>query len=179
MLNYVNLDPHVRRLMLEELDLDVRNGTLFISPRLSNTGQQNYVALLRDAICFHDDAWLAEQLGSHGRLSRTEQRRKPAGGYTTARVPVNAATMIAEGAFNHFYVRALCRLAIEQGIRELTIYRAKKVGKPRPASQQRVGTQITAQTLLDDLRSHTGMDCAPGMPPGPNSGLSVRLPANE
>jgi hypothetical protein len=177
MLNYVNLDARVRALMLDEVDLDIRSGTLFVSPRLSNTGQQNYDTLLREAISAHDESWLAAELASHGRLGRTEQRRKPSGGYTTARVPANAATTIAEGEFNHFYIRGLCRLALEQGVREVEIYRAKPVAKPRAESQRLVGTRINAQALLDDLRSHTGTDTAFGLPPGPNSGLSVRLPS--
>jgi hypothetical protein len=177
MLNYVNLDARVRQLMLDEVDLDIRTGTLFVSPRLSNTGLQNYVTLLREAMSAHDDSWLAEQFASHGRLSRTEPRRQPSGGYTTARVPANAATTIAESEFNHFYIRALCRLALEQGVGELVIYRAKPVASPRPESQRLVGTRISAQALLDDLRGHTGTDTALGLPPGPNSGLSVRLPS--
>lgn len=34
----------------------------------------------------------------------------------------------------------------------------------------------TRKFMLDDLRTHVGVDTALGLPPGPNSGLSVRLP---
>src|SRR5262245_16067830 len=49
MLNLLHLDERTRRLMLDEIDRDVNQGTLYISPRLSNTGQQNYLALLKQA----------------------------------------------------------------------------------------------------------------------------------
>jgi hypothetical protein len=163
--------------MLDELEMDVRNGTLYASPRLSNTGQQNYAALFREAIRTHDDGWLAAELCRFGRLKPTEPRRKPKGGYTTAKVPVTAAATIAEGEFNRFYARGLCRLAGEEGIANLIVYRAKPVARPRPESQRLVGTAVNAQQLLLDLRSHPGMETALHIPPGHNSGLSVRRPA--
>jgi len=175
MLHYMDLSEGVRQLMLEEVEMDLRNGTLYVSHRLSNTGQQNYATLLKEAIRSQDDGWLAEQLRSHGRMRATEQKRKPSGGYTTAKVPVTAPDTMAEGEFNRFYARGLCRLAEENGMPDLIVYRAKEVANPRPESVRLVGTRINAQALLTDLRAHPGMDTALRLPPGPNSGLSVRL----
>jgi hypothetical protein len=175
-LNLLNLDERTRQLMLEEIERDVAEGTFFVSPRLSNTGQQNYLILLREAVRSHDAGWLADELRTRGRLERTEPRARPRGGFTTARVPRTAADTFAEGEFNRFYVRALCRRALEDGIPELIVYRAKPVRQPRPESEWMVGTHIEPQRLLADLRAHQGMEPALGLPPGPNSGLSVRLP---
>jgi len=85
--------------------------------------------------------------------------------------------VLAESEFNRYYIRALARRAIEDGISELVIYRAKPVTNPRPESEARIETSLPPQDLLDDLRSHLG-DERPslGVPSGPNSGLSVRLP---
>jgi hypothetical protein len=177
MLKLIDLSDRVRQLMLDELEMDIRNGTLYVSPRLSNTGQQNYATLLREAIRSHDDAWLADRLRRLGRVKPTESRRKPKGGFTTARVPFTAAATIAEGEFNRFYARGLARLAGEEGIPNLEVYRAKQVARPRPESEQLVNTLVNAQQLLLDLRSHPGMEPALHIPPGHNSGLSVRLPA--
>jgi hypothetical protein len=105
-----------------------------------------------------------------------EQKRKPKGGFTMAAVPVNAAETMAEGEFNRFYIRALCQRAIDSGIPSLIVYRAKQVQNPRPQSITLEGTSIGARLVLDDLRAHPGVDTALGLPPGPNSGLSVRLP---
>lgn len=179
MLRLLNLDERIRERMLDEVEHDLRNGTLYVSPRLSNTGQQNYVTLLKEAIRSHDDAWLGEQLGRLGRLRPTEQRRKPKGGYTVARVPVTAPASIAESEFNRFYMRGLCRVAIEDGVPEVIVYRAKRVARPRPTSQERIGTHVGVRALLDDLRAHPGVETALGIPPGHNSGLSVRLPEAE
>jgi len=171
-----NLDARTRRYMLDELERDVAGGALYISPRLSERGRGDWQALLRAAIQGHDDAFLADSLRSHGRMKTSEQRRKTKGGSTTARVPATARQTLTEGEFNRFYVRGLCRRALEDGVKELVIYRAKRVSSPRPESQAVIGTRIDAAPLLEDLRTHPGVEPALGLPPGPNSGLSARLP---
>ena len=93
------------------------------------------------------------------------------------KVPVNAADTLAEGEFNRFYLRGLCRRALENGEKELVIYRAKPVSQPRRESERKLGTTVDAEALLRDLREHLGVDSALGLPPGPNSGLSAKLPA--
>lgn len=175
-LTLVNLDERTRQLMLDEIDQDLASGRLFTSTRLSSDGQSDYPTLLKEAVSSFDDAWLAQQLQRSGRLNSTESRRTPSGGVTTAKVPVNAHEMLAEGEFNRFYARALCRRAIEDGIPNLEIYRAKLVSNPRTESQARIGSHISPQALLDDLRTHPGVDTALKLPAGPNSGLSVKLP---
>ena len=47
---------------------------------------------------------------------------------------------------------------------------------PRPESEAKIGKTIAPQSLLDDLRKNIGVEPALGLPPGPNSGLSVKLP---
>ena len=56
---YENLDESTRSLMLSEVDLDLSHGKLYMSPRLNELGEQNYVFLLKEAIEHHDDTWLA------------------------------------------------------------------------------------------------------------------------
>jgi hypothetical protein len=177
MLNLLHLDERTRRLMLDEIEQDVLRGTLYVSPRLSNTGQQNYLTLLKQAVAEHDDSWLAEQLSSHKRMHETEQKKKPKGGYTVARVPEGAAETLAEGEFNRYYARAVCRRALEDGVPEVVVYRAKGVAQSSEESEGHLGMRLDPARLLDDLRTHPGMGTALGLPRGPNSGLSVRLPA--
>ena len=45
-----NLDDRTRHFMLEELKLDVTNGTLYLGSRLSESGRSKYESLLREAI---------------------------------------------------------------------------------------------------------------------------------
>jgi hypothetical protein len=173
--NFQNLDNRTRKFMMDELEQDISTNNLYISPRLSSLGRGDYPDLLRRAIQSGDETTLAATLRGSGRMNLTEQRRTPSGGATTAKVPVIAPEMLAEGEFNRFYVRGLCRRALEEGIRELIIYRAKQVVNPRPESVAKVGTRIDAQALLEDLRRNPGVEPALGLPPGPNSGLSVKL----
>ena len=88
----------------------------------------------------------------------------------------NAHEMLAEGEFNRFYIRALCARAIEDGLSGVIVFRAKAVQNARSASEQMLGQTMPAAALLSDLRNSPGVDTALGLPPGPNSGLSVRLP---
>ena len=172
-----NLDPRTRALMLEEVDYDIARQQLHISPYLSGQGQHDYENLLRQAIESGDETTLAARLSEHRRIARTAHRRKPEGGYAIVTVPHNAAETIAESEFNRYYIRALCRRAIEENIEELIVYRAKPVREPRAESEELVESTVNAQALLEDLRKHTG-NTPPemGIPGGPNSGISVRLP---
>jgi hypothetical protein len=175
MLSLVNINDRVRQLMLDEIEMDLKNGILYLSPRLSAIGRHDYPELLKEAASLHNDSWLSGQLGRAGRMNSTEQKAKPRGGTTTARVPVTAPDTLAEGEFNRFYARAVCRLALETGNEEVEVYRAKQVSQPRAISAQLIGTKIKANELLTDLRTHQGMDTALRLPPGPNSGLSIKL----
>jgi hypothetical protein len=174
--NLVHLDARVRGLMLEQVDADIAAGNLYLGSRLTDTGRRDYPELLREAVRSHDMAWLAAQLREVGRLALKEQRRKPKGGHTTVDLPVSAADTLAEGEFNRFYVRALCRIAIKDGVLDLIVCRAKAVMNPRPDSEAMIGQRINAQSLLDDLRANIGTNTARRLPSGPNSGLTVRLP---
>ncbi|HJS18371.1 MAG TPA: hypothetical protein VJ785_06470 [Anaerolineales bacterium] len=175
-LYYVNLDERTRQLMLEEVDYDISHNQLHISPFLSGQGQRDYVNLLREAIQTGNDETLAEQLKAHRRIHKTQPRRKPTGGFAIAAAPSNAAEMLAESEFNRFYIRALARRAIEEGIDDLVIYRAKPVQNPRPGSEALIEATLLPDELLADLREHPDEPPALGVPSGPNSGLSVRLP---
>jgi hypothetical protein len=164
--------------MLDEMQYDIDHSQLHISPFLSGQGQRDYPDLLREAIESGNDETLAESLRMHRRILRTLPRRLPkTGGYSIAATPENAAEVLAESEFNRYYIRGLARRAIEDGISELVIYRAKPVRNPRPDSEARVETALSPEELLEDLRAHPG-DEPPtlGVPSGPNSGLSVRLP---
>ncbi len=175
-LQYMHLDPATRRFMVEEVDLDVAGGTLYLSPWLSEGGRRDWSGLLREAVDRHNDDWLANQLRQRGRILETAIRRKPRGGTTTYRVPDTAPFTMSEGEFNRCYIRGLCRRAIEEHVGHLIVYRAKTVENPRPESEQRIGTHVDPQTILADIRSNPGVETAFGIPPGPNSGLCVRLP---
>jgi hypothetical protein len=175
-LYYHDLDSRTRRLMLDEVDYDIEHNRLHISPHLSGQGQRDYVNLLREAIQNGNDETLERELRSHRRIIRAQPRRAPSGGFAMAAVPVNAAQILAEGEFNRFYIRALARRAIEDGIPELIVFRARNVRVPRAESEVLVETALPPDELLTDLREHPDEPPSLGVPAGPNSGISVRLP---
>lgn len=163
--------------MQAEVADDVGNGKVYLSPRLSEIGRLDYPQLLHDAVSHHDETWLAAQLRIGGRLNTRELSHSKAGKVIDKLVPVNAADTLAEGEFNRFYLRGLCRRALAAGVTEIEIYRAKEVASPRSESIALIGQQLSASALLTDLRVSVGVDTALGLPPGPNSGLSGRLTA--
>ncbi len=175
-LEYRNLNDQTRRLMSEEIDRDESSRSLYLSDNLSPEGKGRYPNLLKEAALHGDDDTLAAEIKPL--LNEREKPRKlKSGGYSTPpRMRSNAHTMLAEGEFNRFYLRGLCRHALEEGIGDLVVFRAKQVSNARSASEAMIGAKIPAQQLLEDLRTHVGVDTALGLPPGPNSGLSAHLP---
>lgn len=176
MFHFHHLDPRTRKLMADEVARDMAAGTLYYGQRLSAQGRQDWPQLLQDAIARGDEDSLAASLRRGNRLNTTEQRRTPSGGTTTAGVPVTAAETLADGEFNRFYIRAVCRRALEDGIPIVIVSRAKPAMNARSASEAKIGTRLHADALLNGLRTNPGVDTALGLPAGPNSGLSVELP---
>ena len=158
------------------MNLDVADNKLNISPYFSGQGVRDYPNLLREAIESGDDNSLAAALTEQRRILRSYTRRTPGHGYSIVTVPENAAEVVAESEFNRYYIRALARRAIEDGVPELVVVRAKPVAQPRPQSEALVETSLKPQEILEDLRSHPGEASRLGVPAGPGSGLSVRLP---
>jgi len=160
--------------MIAELDRDIQGGNLYISSSLTEAGTLEWPILLHEAFHNHDDVWLTEQIQTLDLMRATEQRRTRGGGITSAKVPYNAPEMLAEGEFTRFYIRGLCKHIIECGGTEVEVYRGKDVSHPRPESQAMIGKRLPANQLLQDLRASQGVEPALGLPPGPNSGLTVR-----
>jgi hypothetical protein len=177
--HFLDLDERTRTLMVLEFEDDLTRHRVYVSDRLNPEGQRHYPDLLRQALTTHTPEWLAAQLRAGQLFNHSERRRTPSGGITSAQIPSTAADTLAEGEFNRYYMRAICRRALEDGISQVQVYRAKAVQHARSASQAKIGHLMAPDRLLDDLRTHPGTDTALGLPPGPNSGLSVRLPVAQ
>ncbi len=175
-LNLLDLDGRTRQYMQKELEYDLARQQLHISPYLSGQGIHDFTDLLRNAIKEGDEETLAEALRDKHRVARTAHRQLPQGGFHIVSVPANAAEMIANDAFNRYYMRALCCRAIDEEMSHLIVYRAKPVHTPRTRSEELVETAVDPTQLHKDLRQHTGEATDLGIPGGPNSGLSVHMP---
>jgi hypothetical protein len=163
--------------MVEEIDMAVADKSIYLSPWLSPKGLEDWSNLLRDAAEKGTDDSLASELRRDGRVNATAQRRKPKSTeMTTYRVPDTAPMTMAEGEFNRFYCRGLCRRSIANNIPYLVVYRAKEVERPRPDSEEKLGTHVDPQAILEDLRTSPGVEPTLGLPPGPNSGLTLKIP---
>jgi hypothetical protein len=175
-LEYRNLDERTRTLMLAEMKRDIAEGTLYVSENLDSPGQADYRNLILDAARSGSDMTLGEAIKDRLKPYGKPRRLKSGKLSKPPLMPSNAHEVLSEGEFNRFYIRALCLRAIEDGILEVIVYRAKPVRDARPESEQKIGQRVPVETLLRDLRTHPGVDTALGLPAGPNSGLCVRLP---
>jgi len=169
-LQYENLDSDTRGHMLIEVVEDVVNGDFYESPRLTEEGLRQWPELLRDAVEFHTDDWLAAQLNQLGLL----RAKEPSGRGGWKKVPHNAAQTLAEGEFNRYYARGLCLRAIRDK-QQVQVYRGKAVSNPRSRSLALLGMVLDPEALVTDLRQSKGVEPALGLPPGPNSGLTIKL----
>jgi hypothetical protein len=170
---YADLDPTTRRYSVAELERDTANDTLLIPERLRPSRAAEFPKLLEDALKYYDDQWLEEQLQEG--LVDFEPRRTPSGGQTTARIPDNAARVLAEGEFNRYYMRGVCARALDEHRPEVEVYRARLSVEPRPESVRLEGQRRSATELLAELRA-LNSEALPDASIGkPGSGLSVRL----
>lgn len=175
-LAYENLDGATRRFMAEEIAMDVANGTIYISNYLNAQGCESWPRLIREAAQTVTDDSLAAAIVNDRCLKTHVEKRTPSGGMTTAKVPYTAHETMGEGEFNRYFARGLCRRAIDEGVPALEVYRAKAVMQPRAASEAKLGMLVDPNSILADLRATQGVEPALGLPPGPNSGLTLRIP---
>jgi hypothetical protein len=173
-LRYEDLTAETRHFMLEEIQQDEDAETLYRSPWLTQGGQGDWAEILREAATNGTDDTLAAELRLRGRIVTRAQRRKPHSRQMTwYTLGANAPDVMA-GEFNVFYCRGLCRRAIADNAPRLEVYRAKFSVQPRRDSEMKLGLLIEPEVILTDLRKSHGTEPAFGLPPGPNTGLSLR-----
>lgn len=176
---FENLDQVTRDFMFEEFQRDIELGTQYISPRIKSGFAGRYLNLLGHVITEgrnEDD--FASDIRRCGYLKEMEPRKTKTG-ITMAKVPEKAAETLAHSEFNRYYMRGLCRRALEENL-ELVIYRAKEVSRPSDISKQIIGRHVRPDVLLEILRDFesaeehfsNAIEINIG---GPNSGLSVRI----
>lgn len=170
---FKNLDEVTRKLMLDEVNLDIVSKQLYLSKRFNDTGEKLYPKILTKALTSGDEQSLADDLKQYN-CFKSHEERKTKTGVTQVKVPETANTTFAESEFNRFYIRALCLRAIEAK-QLLTVYRARSSDNPRPESEMMIGSKVDPNKLLDDLRRNIGFETTLGLPAGPNSGLTINL----
>lgn len=172
MFNLTNLDD-VRSEMITEINADIDADKLYLSERLNAEGRQQYPSKLLEAAMSLDINGYISSFGME--YFNSHYRRKTKSGFTQVKMNKDANVTLCEGEFNRFYIRAVCLKAIAIGQGMVTAYRARPSNNPRPESTEIENKQFDADKLLNDLRTNIGVDTVLGLPPGPNSGMSVRL----
>ena len=94
-------------------------------------------------------------------------------GQIQKRVPVTAATTLAEGVFRGYYLRGVAKRAIAEGF-DLLVVRGRGVYEPRPESEALVDQTIQPADLYVFATTRL-VDPSYNGPFGPNSGLTVQL----
>ncbi|KGO87737.1 hypothetical protein Q765_04390 [Flavobacterium rivuli WB 3.3-2 = DSM 21788] len=168
--NFRELDAEIRQLMQIEFDFDVTSELLYNSKRFSAYGIEKYPDFFKQSITNGDEETLATALTIE--CFNEYEDRNSKNGVISVKVPVTANVTFAEGEFNRFYIRAICRKAIANN-EFVTAYRARNSEKPRTGSEELLGKLINPTDVLNDLRKNIGIDTALGLPNGPNSGLSI------
>ncbi|MEP7135666.1 MAG: hypothetical protein ABI904_12105 [Chloroflexota bacterium] len=175
-MNLVNLDDITRKYMLEEITSDIKANKLYRSKRLTSNGLSDYERLLHEAVEKYDADWLALQLKEGGRMAALETSHSKTGRPIVKHTPASDHITLADGEFNYYYVRGLCRRAIDENVEYLEVYRAKEVMQQRAQSSVAIGSKVNPKELLDDLRVEIGLRGKRfGICSGPNSGISIRF----
>ena len=176
MLHLPDLDDRTRRFMLDELEADVAQRCLHLSPYLTEAGRAAYARVLRAALRGGTEASLAAELRRPGRMDTPTGWQQ---GALVRSLPSTAPDALAEAEFHRYYIRGLCRRAIAEGVRTLVIYRAKDGTPSRANTDGMVGVRIDAASLLEDLRTTSGQTPPRVLRGCPDPGMSVRLPTGE
>ena len=163
-LRFENLNEVTRRYMIEEIDHSIGRNELYRYEEFTDDGWEKYPELIRKAAQEGDDDFLGVTL-YHNNCFRLDALRE-------------SYTKFAELEFNKFYIRALCRRAIDEG-KKLQVYRAKEEEESNPELQGNIGKVIELEGLLIELReqeeSGTPLERVIGVDLEPDSGISVRL----
>lgn len=175
MFDYEPVLPALRRLMLDELEVDASAKNVYLNPLLKPGSPAQYLQLLLATLEAGTPESFAAALAETG-LFQAEHTYIRQGRSVTAKLPANYASTLAAGEFNRYYMRAVCRHAAQEGLLEVEIYRAKPVQNPRQTADERIGRRIEPQTLLEDLRRSNFESPSEYGLGAPNSGLSVRIP---
>ncbi|MGE5417764.1 MAG: hypothetical protein ACM3UZ_13585 [Acidobacteriota bacterium] len=169
-----NLDTKTRRLMMEELQMDIENRDVYISARLNQKGASMFTDLLKKSIDMGSANTFALDLKLNGCFNTTEPRSSRTGGITKSRVPENAHEILAEREYNRYYARAVCRRA-DAVSAFVEIYKARQLEGLPPEVDSMVGKQLDPTHLLEALRKNKGFEPSIGLPSALFSGLSIRM----
>jgi len=164
--NFLNLTDSVRELMNNEIELDISKNRLFISNRLNVDGKVKYSSILIESVKESSKVELAMKISNFLNEKEIVNGKEKI-------VPKHAASLLSQGEFNRFYIRAVCLEALKNGDEYVEIYRGRQSSWARQESELKIGKHLNVNELLEDLRTNIGR--TPKSLPEVNSGLTVKL----
>lgn len=195
-LRYQNLCRDVRRCMTSELDLEppqartiedegAEEATLQQrTPEGQFPAQRGDLTVcvddLREAAAHHNDDWLAQRLIEEAVALDRKRQKRGDGVYWQYVNIAYAAQQTAENEFNKLYIRGVCRFALESGIEQVEVYRAKTLSASPSDSDGLMGSTADPEALLSVLRGDKTVEATAALKEAyfTDTGLSVRLPEN-
>ncbi|ODR94659.1 hypothetical protein AUC70_08565 [Methyloceanibacter stevinii] len=135
---------------------------------------------LREAATHHNDDWLAQRLIEEAVALDRKRQKRGDGLYWQYVNIAYAAQQTAENEFNKLYIRGVCRFAIESGIKQVEVYRAKVLSASPPDSDELMGNTADPESLLSVLRGDKTVKAPSALKEAyfTDTGLSVRLPGD-
>jgi hypothetical protein len=151
------LDERTRAFMIKEITLAVQSGNIFFSNHLTPVGLIGWIHWLTEAALFHDAQWLENKLVTTGACTPKNNGSDPC---DSAPAGIAYETCLAHTQFNRFYMAAVCRQAIDDGISDILIRHGMPQGKTTISFRNRNCLKRNAGILLEDLRSNkTALKC--------------------
>lgn len=168
---FPDLDETTRLLMLEELELDIKNG-LFYEPI---SMQKSFIPIYKKMLRKTFEKGNVETLRTGFTMSMFKPKDKKG-----RKITPSIKEMVALSDFNRYYIRALIVRAIGEN-KSLAIYRAKQTVNERMESKLSLGKIYSGKVQLQQLLAITRdyrvlFNLNPPLEVlKPNSGLSLKL----
>jgi len=170
--HFHQLDNKTREIMKEELEMDLDGNGHYQSPRLTSEGLRQFPDFLKEAIESGNDISFSNTLRPYYKSFEFYIRK---GRQYKRKISSDAHLVLGQGQFNIYYMRAICQIALSQGIKEVEIYRGKQSKEPRRSSQVQIGSKLDASKLLNELRNTSEFGSKEFQIGLPNSGLSLKF----
>ena len=173
-MKFEDLDDETRKWMLVEFEAE-ENNEPYRPTRLNDVGLRKFAEIMRRAIQTGDIQSMEAEISSD--YLQSSELRTRNGKTFSAKVPDDAAHVIAHGEFTTWYTRGLARRLIEEGAKTCEIYRAETASDPRCDCSRLEGETVLVKRVYDGHRSlyyYTAPPKSIPIPNGPNCHHTIR-----
>lgn len=170
-MNFTELTVETRKYMLDELEIELKSPSPYVSQALSSQGLAAFPNLLRKAIASGTEVTLFQEL-MNPLFWKTHDRR---GSEINMR---QAAERLALSEFNTWYVRGLSKKLLDEGETECEVYRADQPKHQAASCSSHEEKRYSLQEIRDGHRAHywpkPGNRGVLSIPPNPSCHHTIR-----